>query len=81
MPGHRFSALEAEAEAARWTDMHEMVAMQTEILHGIYRALAGAFGKGNPPEQLRLPRPHDPRPGEIRVTAGQLAGMLRGRRR
>jgi hypothetical protein len=77
--GAEYRALEAEAEAARWTDMHELAALQVELLHAIYRALAGAFGKGNPPEPLRVPRPNDPRPGEIRVTAGQLAGMLRRR--
>lgn len=81
LSGRHYAALEAEADSAAWTDLHEMAAMQTEILHAIYRALAGMFGRGNPPEQLRLPRPHDPHPGEIRVTAGQLAAMLGGRRR
>lgn len=79
--GAELRALEAEAKSAAWTDLHEMLAINTEVLHGIYRALAGMFGKGNPPEPLRLPRPDDPKPGEIRVTAGQLAAMLGGRKR
>jgi hypothetical protein len=80
MPGPVFAAFEDEARAAAWTHLHELIAIQTETLHGVYRLLIGALSRTNPPEQLSIPRPHDPKPRRIVVTAGEMAAMLTGRR-
>lgn len=77
MSGREFRALELEAQAAAWTDAHEMAALQTEILHGIFRMLVGAFTKSTPPDALRLPRPNDPKPQRLVVSAGDFARMIR----
>lgn len=76
MPGPVFAAFRDEADAASWTPLHEMIAVQTETMHGIYRLLIGALTRTNPPDQLRIPRPNDPRPRRIVVSAGEMARML-----
>ena len=50
-----------EAKAATWTDLHELLAINTEVTHAVLRqsmAAAGAKDMDLPPP-LRIPRPHD----------------------
>jgi hypothetical protein len=56
-----YTAAIDQAEQARWTDLHELLALQVEMTHGVLRAvIAGAGGK--PPDPLELPRPAGVRP-------------------
>ncbi len=55
------AAATEQAEAARWTDMHELLALNAELTHGVLRAVI-ASGGGKPPDPLELPRPGRPDP-------------------
>lgn len=82
MDGVLFKAAAKEAEAAQWEPLHDLVATNTEVLHGIYRLMIGALTKSKMPEPLRIPRPDrpdlQPKPKRIAMTAGDLARHLRG---
>jgi len=81
MDGMMFRAAVKEADAAQWEPLHDLVATQVEILHGIFRLMVGALTKGQPPDPLKIPRPGQadkPKPNRIAMTAGDLAKHLRG---
>lgn len=84
MDGMTFAAYRQEAEEAEWGVMAELVAVQTEILHGIWRMMIGAFTKARAPDPLQIPRPGQDmgkaRPNRIVVKPGEFAQMMRGRR-
>ena len=50
------AAATEQAEKARWTDLHELLALNAELTHGVLRAVIASAG-GKPPEPLELPRP------------------------
>jgi len=56
-----YAAAYEDAKAAAWTDLHELLALQVEMTHGVLRAVI-ASGGGKPPDQLELPRPKGVRP-------------------
>lgn len=56
-----YQAAYEDAKLAAWTDMHELLALQVELTHGVLRAVI-ASGGGKPPEPLELPRPQGMRP-------------------
>jgi hypothetical protein len=74
MPAPMFAAF--EDEAGMWDRMDDMVALQTEVMHGFYRLLVGTLTKSNAPEQLRIPRPGAPDRRRIVLTAGDMARAL-----
>jgi hypothetical protein len=51
-----YHAAYEDAKQAAWTDLHELLALQVELTHGVLRAVI-ASGGGKPPEPLELPRP------------------------
>ncbi len=56
-----YAATVEQAEAARWTDLHELAALQVELTHACLRQLIASAG-GKPPDALELPRPKGARP-------------------
>lgn len=56
-----YAAAVEQAEAARWTDLHELVALNAELTHSVWRQLYASAG-GKPPEPLKIPRPKGVRP-------------------
>ncbi len=56
-----YAASVEQAEAARWTDLHELAALQVELTHACLRQLIASAG-GKPPDALELPRPGKPDP-------------------
>lgn len=46
----------ADAEAQRWTQRDELMALNAELVHAVYRAILGTTGN-KPPKPLRITRP------------------------
>jgi hypothetical protein len=46
----------AEVEAQRWTQQDELLAMNAELVHAVYRAVIGTSGN-KPPKPLKIKRP------------------------
>lgn len=46
----------AEIDARQWTQQDELLALNAEMTHAVYRAVIGSGG-GKPPKPFRLPRP------------------------
>lgn len=59
-----YQAAVEQAEAARWTDLHELLALNVEMTHlAMCQAMANAGAKRNQiPDPLRIPRPKGVRP-------------------
>jgi hypothetical protein len=72
-----YAAFRAEAEQASWTDLHELMAMNVEMTHRLWRqALASAGAKeADIPPVLRVPRPSDPKPRKIGAVEAARAMM------
>lgn len=49
----------AEADAHRWTQQDELLAVNAELVHAVYRAVIGSSG-GKPPKPLKIKRPGQP---------------------
>lgn len=43
-------------EAKRWTQQDELLAMNAELVHAVYRAVIGTSGS-KPPKPLKIKRP------------------------
>lgn len=75
-----YAAAVEQAEAARWTDLHELLALQVEMTHACLRQLIASAG-GKPPEALQLPRPGRPDPNApIVMKPSEFGKMLAARR-
>ncbi len=55
-----YAAANAEARRASWSDIHELLALNVELTHGVLRAVIASSG-GKPPEPLEVPRPEGSR--------------------
>lgn len=68
-----------QAEQAQWSSLHEAVACTAELVHWLVRVQLGAHGvkPDKIPAKFRYPRPGDKEQGPVKVTAGQLAAMMR----
>lgn len=76
MSGAMFNALLRQSEAAEWTSLHELAAVQCELLHGLIRVVVRALG-GDAGKPLVITRPgQEPEKPPV-VSAGQLARMLK----
>lgn len=79
-------AIHEEVEAARWGQLEELLALNTEILHSLYRLMFAANTKKGTrlPKPLRIPRPSvGPKPDddeleEPRVTRHSIRRLLMG---
>ena len=74
-----YSAAVEQAEAARWTDLHELLALNVEMTHGVLRAVIASAG-GKPPDPLELPRPKGMRPEAepLVMRASEFGKMMAG---
>ena len=46
----------AEADAHKWTQQDELLALNAELIHAVYRAVIGTSGN-KPPKPLKISRP------------------------
>lgn len=76
-----FAAYRDEAEAAAWTDIHELLAINAELTHALIRQTAAAAGakESQLPKPLQIPRPNEKKRDPLRVSPIEVAGMI-GRR-
>lgn len=74
-----YAAAIEQAEAARWTDLHELAALQVELTHACLRQLIASAG-GRPPEALSVPRPGRPDPNAPIVMKPSEFGKMLARR-
>lgn len=77
-----YAAYAKEAEDARWTDLHELLALNTEVTHAMYRQLRANAGakEQDIPEPLEIPRPGVTRQQEEKrvVSPGEASRVLMG---
>ncbi len=74
-----YAAALEQAEHARWTDLHELAALQVELTHACLRQLIASAG-GRPPEALQVPRPGRPDPNApIVMKPSEFGKMLASR--
>lgn len=48
--------VKAETDARRWTQQDELLAVNAELIHAVYRAVIGTSGN-KPPKPLKITRP------------------------
>ena len=72
-----YAACAEQAEAASWTDLHELVAINAEVTHAVFCQLIASAG-GKPPEPMRIPRPGVKEKKPLTVSPLQAASLLMG---